>query len=223
MQLHEKVPEEFLREVCQSFVSEIYQMPPVRSAVKRRLRTRRIYYLEISQIVDKFVLMRVGCQGGTYIRKLCHDIGLILGVGANMKELRRTRSGPFKEETLVRLDELHAAAYAFFELGKEEHLKRIIQPAERAFDHVAKVFVRDSAVDAICHGAGVTAPGIVKLSKGICSGMLVAIFTLKGEIIGVGQAVSNTRKILTMNSGICVKTDMVYMEIGTYPRLWGDQ
>ena len=50
------------------------------------------------------MLMRVGCQAGTYIRKLCFDIGLALGTGANMEELRRTKAGPFREDgTLVTL------------------------------------------------------------------------------------------------------------------------
>ena len=70
MKLHKEVEEKKIREVCKSFVGEISQMPPLRSAVKRVRRTREVYYLEILEIQGTEVLFRVGCEAGTYIRFL---------------------------------------------------------------------------------------------------------------------------------------------------------
>jgi H/ACA ribonucleoprotein complex subunit 4 len=93
MGLHKQVDEKKIREVCESFVGEISQMPPLRSAVKRVRRTREVYYLEILEIQGREVLFRVGCEAGTYIRTLCVDMGKKLGCGAQLMELRRTRVG----------------------------------------------------------------------------------------------------------------------------------
>lgn len=218
--LHGDVPEEKLREVANQFVGKIYQMPPVRSSVKRQLRTRTIYYLEILEAKDRLYLMRVGCQAGTYIRKLCTDIGMACGVGGHMKELRRTRSGPFNEEEAVTLHDLQDAAYYYFEEHNKEPLEKIIQPIENAMIHIPYLIIRDTAVDAICRGASLTAPGIVKLSSRISNGRLVVMKTLKGEAIALGTALVNTKDIIDMSHGKVVKTERVLMEPGTYPSSW---
>ena len=99
MHLHKSVSEEKIREIMNKFVGKIEQIPPARSAVKRQERTREIYYLTILEIDGQDVLFRVGCQAGTYIRKLIHDIGGSLTVGAHMTQLIRTKAGPFKENS----------------------------------------------------------------------------------------------------------------------------
>ena len=101
MHLHKNIEETKLRETIQKdFIGKIRQMPPLKSSVKRQLRTRTVYYFEIMEIEDKDVLFKVGTQAGTYIRKLIHDIGQKIGTGAHMAELRRTKAGPFRESTL---------------------------------------------------------------------------------------------------------------------------
>ncbi|MCD6278731.1 MAG: RNA-guided pseudouridylation complex pseudouridine synthase subunit Cbf5, partial [Desulfurococcales archaeon] len=92
MQLHKLVDEGKLREVTNEFVGRIYQKPPVRSSVKRVLRIKEVYSIEILEIEYPYVLMRISCQHGTYVRKLIHDIGEVLGVGAHMRELRRVKT-----------------------------------------------------------------------------------------------------------------------------------
>ena len=101
MKLHKSTDRNKLLDVCNSFVGNISQIPPVRSAVKRVRRKRRIYYLEVIQIKDREVLFRVGCEAGTYVRTLCVDIGRKLRCGANLAELRRTRVGNLREEISV--------------------------------------------------------------------------------------------------------------------------
>jgi len=95
MQLHKPVAEGKLMNTLKNFQGKIKQMPPLKSAIKRRLRERTIYYLDVLEIDGQDVLFKVGSQAGTYIRKLVHDIGQDLDVGAHMAELRRTKAGPF--------------------------------------------------------------------------------------------------------------------------------
>ena len=139
------------------------------AASNGQLRTRRIYYIDYIQKDGRNVLFKVGCEGGTYIRKLCFDIGEILGVGAHMQELRRTRAGPFIE-TSSKCVTLHEVAYYFgeYERTKEiTYLHKFIEPMENALMQLPKIIVRDSAVDALCHGANLTAPGVCHIDSGI--------------------------------------------------------
>jgi H/ACA ribonucleoprotein complex subunit 4 len=221
MKLHGKATEERVKEVLKEFENTIYQRPPLRASVKRRLRTRKIYYNEFLEMDGRNVLFKVGCEGGTYIRKLCFDIGEVLGCGAHMQELRRTRAGPFTEnEGIVTL---HEVAYWFMEWQEkknEEILKRFIQPMENSLKLIPKIHVRDSAVDAICHGASLTAPGVLSLETGIEASSMVAILTLKGEAVALAKALASTKEILRMNHGIVAKTERVLMPRGTYPKCW---
>ena len=111
---HQESSEEEKRKVFEKFIGKIRQLPPVKSAVKREERERSIYYIDVLEIDGKDVLFKVGCQGGTYIRKLIHDMGKELG-GAHMAELRRTKAGPFNESQLVSLHELSDALYFYKE------------------------------------------------------------------------------------------------------------
>ena len=137
-----------------------------------------------------------------------------------MRELRRTRSGPFWEKDAVTLHEVNDAAYFYFEEKNPEPLQKIIQPIEDAMVHLPYIVVRDSAVDAICHGASLTVPGVVKLTSKISNGSLIVIKSIKGEAIALAKSFTNTKDILEMSHGIIAKTDRVLMEPGVYPPLW---
>jgi len=167
------------------------------------------------------VLFRVGCTAGTYIRKLCFDVGEALGCGAHMRELRRTRAGPFVEdEGLVTL---HDVAYTFAqwqETGDENLLRRFIQPMEKALELLPKIHIRDSAVDALCHGAHLAAPGVLSLETEIRPKNTVAILTQKGEAVALARALSSTQEILRMDHGLVAKTRRVLMPRGVYPKMW---
>ncbi len=220
MKLHGDAGTERVRKVLGEFEDEIYQRPPLRASVKRQLRIRRIYYLDFLEIEGRNVLFKVGCEGGTYIRKLCFDVGEVLGCGAHMQELRRTRAGPFLEDKSVTL---HEAAYWFGkwqETKDEKLLKRFIQPMETALALVPKIWIRDSAVDAVCHGASLTAPGILSLETGIEKNSIVAVLSLKGEAVALSKASASSEEALAMNHGVVAKTMRVLMPRSTYPKLW---
>ncbi|MFO7619005.1 MAG: RNA-guided pseudouridylation complex pseudouridine synthase subunit Cbf5 [Thermoplasmata archaeon] len=219
MKLHGQADREELNRVFKEFTAEIYQTPPVRAAVKRERRSRTIHEMEMLDVVEKSVLFRVVCESGTYIRTLCVDMGDALGVGGHMFELRRTRTAGFDESHIVKLHELKDAFVAYEE-GNEKLLRKVILPFERMLDRLPKIYVKDSAVDAICHGADVAIPGISRIEGNFETGQVVAVMSQKGEGIAVGKAKLDSAKILEMQRGSAVNLERVFMAPGTYPQLW---
>jgi len=217
MKFHDSLDPEKIKGLMYSFTTEIWQRPPVKSAVARVLRKRRIYYIDILEIQDKYVLFRVGCEAGTYIRKLCFDLGEVALCGANMVELRRTRAGLFTEDNLVTLQDLNDAYFISTEEGDDSYLYQLIHPMEKAVEHMNKIIVRDTAVDAICHGANLGANGILKLHSTINKGDTVSLMTQKGELIGFGETLQSAIKIANLKSGLVVKTVRVTMPRKMYP------
>lgn len=220
MQVHADVENNLLVRVMNEFVGEIYQKPPLRASVKRVPRKRYIYRLDIHEIDGRLVLFTCSCQAGTYIRKLCSDIGDVLGCGAHMRELRRTRAGTFTVKSgITTLHEL-AAAQQRFEEGDEAQLRSLIKPMEVALESIPRIVVRDSAVDSVCHGASLAIPGIAKLETAVEKNKPVTMFTLKGEAIAIGRALMSSREIIDLDKGLAIKLERVLMERGTYPALW---
>ncbi len=211
LHLHKEIPEKKIFKIFREFTGIIYQRPPVKSAVKRQIRKREIYYIDFLERSGKDVLFKVGCQAGTYIRKLCHDVGEALGVGGHMAELRRTKSGLFDESTAVTLHDLKDAYHFWIEDGDEGPIKDIIKPVEYGLQHLPKIIVRDTAVDAICHGAKLTEPGVISTTD-LKKKQLAGIYTRDGEIVALGISV--------LEGGIVAEAKRVIMEPGTYPRYW---
>jgi H/ACA ribonucleoprotein complex subunit 4 len=219
MKLHKEVEEKKIREVCKSFIGEISQMPPVRSAVKRVRRTREVYYLEILEIQRTEVLFRVGCEAGTYIRTLCVDIGKKLGCGAQLVELRRSRVGNITEDSAVTLQDLKDAYIFWKEDGDDEELRKTILSMERLLEVVPKIVVRDSAVDALCHGANLAIPGVVELDD-MKPGEIAAVMSLKGEGVALVKMELPSVQVIEKDTGICASLERVLMNKGTYPSIW---
>lgn len=220
MQLHGEFSSQVLETVVSEFVGEIFQRPPLRSSVKRRLRTRRIYSLDILEIDGRSVLLRVACQSGTYIRKLCHDLGEAMGCGAHMRELRRTRTGPFTEDDVFSLYDLLDAFSFWKEQGDSESLLGMLRPMEDALAFLPKIYIRDSAIDAICHGADLAVPGVLSLDIPIEQGEMVAVFSQKSEAVALGRSLMSGEGVLEKDHGLVCKTQRVLMPEGTYPRSW---
>jgi H/ACA ribonucleoprotein complex subunit 4 len=221
MKSHAPVSSQKLLSVLENFQGKIYQTPPLRSNIKRRLRVRKIYNLELKEHLDsQFSLLHIECEAGTYIRKLVHDIGLLLGTGAHMQELRRIRTGPFSEKTCVTLQDLSDAWHYYKVERNEKFIKKIIQPIEIICQNLPKIFIRDSAVDAICHGAALTIPGVIRVTEGIEKDSFIVIQTMKGELVAFAQGALTTKEIIEESNGICAYTKTVFMEKRTYPSMW---
>lgn len=219
MRLHEERDEAAVQALAAKFTGKVNQTPPVRSAVAKRPRIRRVYYLDILEHQGRDVLFRVGCQAGTYIRNLCVDMARSLGTRGHMQELRRTRTGLLHEDQCVTLHDI-LDARTFFDAGDERWIRRAVRPVEDVTAHLNKIVVRDSAVDAVCHGAPLAVIGVAQLDAGIEAGEMVAVETLKGELVGLGKAAMTTQQILGQEKGIAAAVERVVMRKGTYPRVW---
>ena len=150
MRIHEDVSEEDLKKTIKNFIGKIKQLPPVKSRVKRQEREREVKSFEILEKVEKDILFRAEVQGGTYIRKLIHDLGVALGVGAHMLELRRIRAGIFKED-----DEKYPSI-SLYELEKmtkdEKELRRSIIPGEVISQIYPVVQIKEESAERILRG-----------------------------------------------------------------------
>lgn len=220
MRLHNTIDDDLLRKTFADFVGKIKQTPPVKSAVARKLREREIYFFDIIEITEngRDVLFHIGCEAGTYIRKLCHDVGVVLGVGAHMAELRRTKVGNFTEKQSHSLIEIKDAYEFWKENGNETALRKFLIPTEYSILHVKRVFIKDSAVHAITHGSPLYAPGISKIQKGIVRGETVVTYTLKDELVALGIAKKTSEEMMKTKRGVVIRTDRVFMKKGVYPK-----
>ncbi|MGD8300141.1 MAG: RNA-guided pseudouridylation complex pseudouridine synthase subunit Cbf5, partial [Nitrosopumilaceae archaeon] len=219
--LHSLPSKEKLNEIIHLFTGEIFQKPPQRSAVVRQTRTRTIHEFEVIEQKERLLLTKILCESGTYIRKLYYDIGEVLGPGATMIELRRTRVGQFREsDGLITLHEL-ANAFSIWEEQKDEtKLRKMIKPIEHSLSEIKSVVVRDSAVDAMCHGAQLAIPGILQISPNLKKGDVVAIYTQKGEAVALAESTMSENEIKDATKGYAFETKRIIMAPDTYPRKW---
>jgi tRNA pseudouridine55 synthase len=202
LELHGPAPAT-LESTLAAFEGPIYQKPPRKSAVSRRLRVREIHDLELLEVSDRQALLRIRCASGTYVRKLCHDLGLALGVGAHMGHLRRTATEPFDDRSLVTLGEL-TDALVFAAEGDDRELRRIVQPAERALTHLPRVEIAPSAARQVATGAPVYAPGVISADPAD-DDALVACYTPNGSAVCLGRMAGDP----TADSGVAVDLERV--------------
>ena len=193
LELHGSPPADFA-DVVAEFEGEIYQKPPRKSAVSRRLRTRTVRELDLLEVDGRKALLRVRCESGTYVRKLCHDIGLAAGVGAHMGHLRRTATDPFDDRDLHALQDL-VDALAWAEEGDDAFVREVVRPAEDALTHLPAVTIARSAARNVATGAPVYAPGVIDVEAAAIGGdsapPLVACFTPDGAAVCLGRVVGD--------------------------------
>lgn len=219
--LHSLPPKEKLEEVLKLLTGKIYQKPPQRSSVSRQTRVRHVYEIEVFEQKERLLLLRILCEAGTYIRKIFYDMGEILGPGATMIELRRTRVGQFNEDSnLVRMHDLVDAYALWKEKDDDSKLRRILMPIEHALSEIKSVVIRDSAVDALCHGAQLAIPGILEISHGLKRGDIVGIYTKKGEAVALAEAIMSEDEIVENTKGFAFSTKRIIMAPNTYPKSW---
>lgn len=218
LRLHGDVTQEDIERVAKEFTGKIYQRPPRKSAVRRALRIRTIHKLEILEIHDRLVLFHVACESGTYIRSLCHHMGLVLGVGGHMQELRRIRSGQYSEADASTLHDIKDATIRAEE-GDASVLDSLIHPMEEALSTIPRVVVQDLAVDALCHGAVLAGVGVVRRDP-YRKGALVALLSRRNELIGIGEALTPATAYEPGDTGLVIAPRIILMDPGTYPRGW---
>lgn len=208
----------------ETLTGALFQRPPVISAVKRQLRIRTIYESEILSYDEEkhLCVFRVSCEAGTYIRTLCVHLGLLLGTGAHMQELRRVRSGNLQENgNLVTLHDVLDAMYVYDAFRDETYLRRIIFPLEMLLVGLPRIVVKDSCVNAICYGAKLMIPGVLRFENNIEVNAEVVLMTTKGEAIALGVAQMSTPVIASVDHGVVAAVKRVLMDRDTYAMRWG--
>ncbi|OHS98934.1 putative H/ACA ribonucleoprotein complex subunit 4 [Tritrichomonas foetus] len=224
LRLFDVVDQTDLVKAIKFLTGRVYQCPPLISAVKKQLRVREIMSNELIEYdpEQKLAIMRIACEAGTYIRVLCEHLGLVLGVGGEMAELRRTRTGNITEETgMVTMHDLLDAKWLLDTKGDESLMRRVIRPLEWMLTSYKRIVVKDSSVDAICHGAKVLIPGVMRFDSEIEVEDIVVIITTKGEAVALGIAQMTSQIMATVNHGIAAKIKRVIMDRGTYQKCWG--
>ncbi|XP_059626624.1 H/ACA ribonucleoprotein complex subunit 4 [Cornus florida] len=223
--LHSAVPEVAkVARALETLTGAVFQRPPLISAVKRQLRIRTIYESKLLEYdADKhLVVFWISCEAGTYVRTLCVHLGLILGVGGHMQELRRVRSGIMGEkDNMVTMHDVMDAQWVYDNYRDETYLRRVIMPLEVLLTSYKRLVVKDSAVNAICYGAKLMIPGLLRFENDIEVGEEVVLMTTKGEAIALGIAEMTTAVMATCDHGIVAKIKRVVMDRDTYPRKWG--
>jgi len=257
--------EKQLARAIETLTGALFQRPPLISAVKRQLRIRTIYDCKLVEFDNDRHLgvFWVSCEAGTYIRTLCVHLGLLLGVGGHMQELRRVRSGAMSEsdEIVTMHDVLDAqwlydntrdgassssspsppslpppllplllaldSTYTHTVLTPsspslaESYLRRVIRPLESLLTGYKRIVVKDSAVNAICYGAKLMIPGLLRYDADIELNEEVVLMTTKGEAIAVGIAQMTTVELSTCDHGVVAKVKRCIMDRDLYPRKWG--
>ncbi|KAK7301664.1 hypothetical protein RJT34_12535 [Clitoria ternatea] len=208
----------------ETLTGAVFQRPPLISAVKRQLRIRTIYESKLLEFDSNrhLVVFWISCEAGTYVRTMCVHLGLLLGVGGHMQELRRVRSGIMGEkDNMVSMHDVMDAQWVYDNYRDESYLRRVIMPLEILLTNNKRLVVKDSAVNAICYGAKLMIPGLLRFENDIDVGEEVVLMTTKGEAIALGIAEMTTAVMATCDHGIVAKIKRVVMDRDTYPRKWG--
>ncbi len=190
------ISEDEFEEALQSFVGEIEQVPPPYSAVKVKgrkaydmarkgedvdLAPRKItvYSLELLEWAPPEVVIDVYCSSGTYIRSLANDLGKMLGCGAHLVGLRRTKSGRFTLRDAAPLRKLREA----FDNGT---WYQYLIPAAEALSDWPAIELSQEKIEAVRHGHRVPAEaGIGKMARGISE---------QGELVALMEYDANTNE-----------------------------
>lgn len=226
VRFHDSIPggEKAFARALETLTGALFQRPPLISAVKRQLRIRTIHESKLLEFDDKRHLgvFWVSCEAGTYIRTLCVHLGLLLGVGAHMQELRRVRSGAMGEnDDVVTMHDVLDAQWTYDNTRDETYLRRVIRPLESLLVGYKRLVVKDSAVNAVCYGAKMMLPGLLRYEADIEVNEEVVLMTTKGEAIAIGIAQMSTVDMSTCDHGVVAKVKRCIMNRDLYPRRWG--
>jgi len=218
MRTGKEMTEREIKGIFIRFTGEITQTPPKMSAVRKKPRRRKVYYIKPLQIRKRDVLFEVHCEAGTYIRVLVADFAPLSG-GAEMLELRRTSVGSIEESSSHTLQAISDAMWLAQEKHDEKRIRSMLIPAEEALA-LPKIVLRDAAIEAVCAGAPLFAPGVEKHDVAITRGSLVALVSPKGELVGVGRAEMPSEEMRSKKKGAVAVPVRIMMKRGTYKKEW---
>lgn len=212
-----------LEKALDTLTGPCFQRPPLISAVKKELRVRTIYETKLIEYDDKrdLGIFWISCQAGTYVRTLCVHLGYLLGCGAHMQELRRVRSGAFKEDlTMCTMHDVKDSQWHYEQFNNEAYLRRVIMPLEILLVGYPRIVVKDTSINAVCYGAQLMIPGVLRYESGIEVGAQVVLMSTKGEAIALAIAAMTTSTMATCDHGIVARTKRVIMDRDIYDKKW---
>ena len=222
--LHESVDRKRLHQEFNRLKGALFQRPPLISAVKRQLRVRTVYESKLIEHDDErnMGIFWVSCEAGSYVRTICVHLGLLLGCGGQMQELRRVRSGIQGEgDGLTTMHDILDAQWLFDNHKDETYLRRVVRPLEALLTGHKRIIMKDSSVNAVCYGAKIMLPGVLRYEDGIELNEQIVVCTTKGEAICLAIALMTTATMASCDHGVIAKIKRVIMERDTYPRKWG--
>jgi len=188
MRFHEDISKIKIEEaIKKKFLGEITQLPPLKSRVKRAERQRTIHTFKILEKTGTDFLIETKVQGGTYIRKLIHDLGEELGIGAHMLELRRTQAGIFDESTIVRLYDFEKAVDEY-KAGNDKALREMITPAEIITEFYPIIQIKESEVKRLFTGQPLQKEDLVEKEKFDKDQKIIAFH--KNKFIGIYNVIN---------------------------------
>ncbi len=183
MRLERQVERRDVEEAFSHFRGKIFQTPPLASAVAKKLRVREVYSLDVLEAEDRLVLFECECEAGTYIRKLVFDVGEVLGVKAEMIELRRTSAAYFNEENAITLQQLADYYWLWKERGDATKLKKAVQSIDEVVGKaLKKAVLKEEAARKAVNGVKPTAADFVSIDEDAGAGESVAAFDGKGVL-----------------------------------------
>ncbi|MFT4868492.1 MAG: H/ACA ribonucleoprotein complex subunit 4 [Colwellia polaris] len=220
IELREEISEEKILTTLKEFEGTNTQTPPDKSAVKQEPRERELYEAELLEAAEEKMLVRLECESGFYVRVLAQQLGEELDTDAEMTELRRTKQGDLEISDSHTIQDVVDAYHFYAEDNDGEELENILQPIEQAVNHIKKLVIKDTAVNAVANGAELGVNGISKLQDGIKEEETVAIMTLKGELVALAEAQMNAQDIYGAEDGTAASLEKVFMNPQTYPKNW---
>jgi len=221
--LHESVPQKRVAQELEKLKGALFQRPPLISAVKRQLRVRTVYESKLVEHDEEknMGIFWISVESGFYARTICVHLGLMLGCGGQMQELRRPRSGVMTEKEAITMHDIIDAQWLYDNHKDESYLRRAIKPLESLLTKHKRIIMKDSAVNAICYGAKILLPGVLRYEDGIEMNEEIVVCTTKGEAICLGIAQMTTATMASCDHGVVAKIKRVVMERDLYPKKWG--
>ncbi len=195
--------EEEVKAVINTFVGEYAQIPPMYSALKvngkklyelaregieieRKARNVTIYSIEILEVSLPRVRMRVHCSKGTYIRTLCHDIGIKLNCGACMEELKRTKVSIFDIKDAYTLAEVET-------IMKDGKIEEIIMPIDKIFCEYKKLSILEQ-YDKLVYNGNKFKENCIEGKYTFSQSEQCRVYDSKGEFVGVYEYVEKYKE-----------------------------
>lgn len=201
-----KINEEEVRKAVESFKGEIWQTPPLYSAIKQKgkklyqyaragkqveRKKRKVFIKDVRVLEIKlpYMKLKVTCSKGTYIRSLANDIGERLGCGAHLFSLCRTRVGPFELKDALDLE-------AIEEIRNEGRIGDSLISIEKVLAHIPSVVVKDSFAKKVREGPNLFPSSVLSPEKEFDKEQVICIKNNQKEIIAIGKALRSSDEFL---------------------------